>query len=169
MKKILFPALILITSLLACKKTETVEKIVEKPIEVQVPGNPLKTVATQIIISVGAQAGQDYYTPLKDNVKKLAASVGSSTYGFYIYYGSNDFDTLFGQTNGKKVVFILCVNKDWTVNAVFSLDRSGTGDPNRGNGSIKSTNARPNLVPTNAGFYNNSLSGFMTQGDISAL
>lgn len=166
MKRLLFPALILITSLLSCKKTETVEKIVEKTIEV--PANPLKIVAAQIVTN-GGQTSIDYYTPAKTSLKKFVLEQGASSYGFYIYYGDKNFDTNFDQTAGRKIMYVLCVNKDWTVNAAYNLDYNGTGDPTRINAVIKSTDNRPNLVPTNVNFYNNLLCGFMTIEDVKAL
>lgn len=166
MKRNLSLLLILVASLSACKKTETVEKIVEKTIEV--PVNPFKKVAKNIIINGYGGEGVDFYTPLITRIKKFTQEEGAAYYGYYIYYGNYNFDVLTGQVDGSnKSMFVLCVN-DWNVKVVYSLGWSGTEASNN-RPVIMSTGQRLNLVPTNANFYKNELCGFVTKESIQAL
>lgn len=165
MKKII-AVIAVLTLLYSCKKTETVEieKVVEKTVEV--PSNPFKIVASDMVTNGTVQTNN--YSAIITRMKTFATSEGKDNYGYYIYYGNKNFDSNVDQVIGNSsTMFILCVT-DWNVITVYNLGATAT-EASTNRSVIRSSTSRPNLLPTNQNFYSNKLCGFITKSDLLAL
>lgn len=159
MKKILI-LLCLTFVLLSCTKEKIVE--IEKPIEVAVETSIYKKISDKAKELGYIQFGVE--NNVKESFKKFSLNEGKDYYGYYIYYGPNNFSKNVGQVSlGKSGVFVLCVS-EWQVKKVYCLGYVGTDSPT--NSSVISSTAQiPNLIPDSQ-FLNNNFFGFLLKSEI---